>query len=187
MARIARVVVPNYAHHVTHRGVHSLSIFRQDQDRKMYLEFMARETKPFGIEIFAWCLMTNHVHLIAGPEGERGLVLGCKNWRHIHGWKFGPTFAHFPLSFPVAREPGTVSAGSIGGKNLAKRFSFVSLKGGGELLPAPSMKEAMPHDAQRSVPGSRTHEPIECYAKFGKLVLVSSVALAGNFAKEGFL
>jgi len=83
------------------------------------------------------------------------LVLGCKNWRHIHGWGFGPTLAHFLLSFPVAREPGRVSAGSIGGKSLAKRFSFVSVRGGGELLPAPSMKEAMPHDAQRSVPGSR--------------------------------
>ena len=100
-------------------------------------------------------------------------MLGCKNWPHIHGWGFGPTFAHFPLSFPVVREPGTVSAGSIGGKNLAKRFSFVSVRGGGELLPAPSMKEAMPHDAQRSAPGSRAPEPIECYAKFGKLVLGS--------------
>jgi len=38
-------------------------------------------------------------------------------------------------------------------------------------LPAPSMKEAMPRDAQRSVPGSRAHEPLECYAKFCKLVL----------------
>jgi hypothetical protein len=98
-------------------------------------------------------------------------MLGCKNWRHIHGWKFGPTFAHFPLNFPVVRESGTVSAGSIGGKNLAKRFSFVSVKGGGELLPAPSMKEAMPQDAQRNAPGSRTPEHIECYAKFCKLVL----------------
>jgi len=38
-------------------------------------------------------------------------------------------------------------------------------------LPAPSMKEAVPHDAQRSAPGSRAHEPIECYAKFCKLVI----------------
>ena len=103
----------------------------------------------------------------------QGLVLGCKNWRHIHAWKFGPTFAHFPFSFPAVREPWTVSAGSIGGKNLAKRFSFVSVKGGGELLPAPSMREAVPHNAQRSAPGSRTHETIECYAKFCKLGLIS--------------
>jgi hypothetical protein len=99
------------------------------------------------------------------------LVPTCKTWRHIHGWGFGPTFAYLPLSFPVARERGTVSAGSIGGKNLAKRFSFVSVRGGGEFLPGPSMKEAMPHDAQRSAPGSRAHEPIDCYAKFCKLVL----------------
>ena len=89
------------------------------------------------------------------------LMLGCKNWRHIH----------FPLSFPVVRESGTMRAGSIGGENLAKRFSFVSIKGSGELLPAPSMKEAMPHDAQRSVPGSRAHEPFDYYAKFCKLAL----------------
>jgi len=118
----------------------------------------------------------DHCLMMIGEAFLRpGLVLGCKNWRHIHGWKFGPTFAHFPLSFPVAQESGTVSAGSIGGKNLTKRFSFVSVKGGGELLPAPSMKEAMPHDAQRSAPGSRTQEPIECYAKFRKLVLIETV------------
>jgi len=112
------------------------------------------------------------------------VVLGCKNWRHIHGWGFGPTFAHFPLSFPVVREPATVSAGSIGGKNLAKRFGFVSVKGGGEFLPAPSMKEAMPHDAQRSAPGSRAHEPIDCYAKFCKWVVV--IARSGATKQSRF-
>ena len=76
--------------------------------------------------------------------------------------------------FPWSGKPGTGSAGSIGGKSLGKRFSFVSVRGGGEFLPAPSMKEARPHDAQRSAPGSRTPEPIEGYAKFCKLVLNDS-------------
>jgi hypothetical protein len=40
------------------------------------------------------------------------------------------------------------------------------------------MKEATPHDAQRSAPGSRAHEPIECYAKFRKLGLVSCLTIS---------
>jgi len=40
----------------------------------MYLEFMARETRRFGVKILAWCLMINHVHLIAVPEDAKGLA-----------------------------------------------------------------------------------------------------------------
>ena len=74
MARLARIVAPGYPHHVTQRGVRSLPIFGNDADRRMYLEFMARERKRFGVKILAWCLMTNHVHLIAVPEDVKGLA-----------------------------------------------------------------------------------------------------------------
>ena len=74
MARLARIVAPGYPHHVTQRGVRSLPIFRKDEDRRMYLEFMARETRRLGVKILAWCLMTNHVHLIAVPEDGKGLA-----------------------------------------------------------------------------------------------------------------
>jgi putative transposase len=74
MARLARVIAPGYPHHITQRGVRSLPIFRNDADRKMYLEFIARETKRFRVKILAWCLMTNHVHLVAVPEDARGLA-----------------------------------------------------------------------------------------------------------------
>ena len=51
-----------------------MAIFRDDEDRKMYLESVARETVRFEVEILAWCLMTNHVHLIAVPADEKGLA-----------------------------------------------------------------------------------------------------------------
>ena len=51
-----------------------MPIFRDDEDRKMYLEFVAKETARFKVEILAWCLMTNHVHLIAVPSDEKGLA-----------------------------------------------------------------------------------------------------------------
>ncbi len=71
MARMARIVVPGYPHHVTQRGVRSLPIFRDDEDRRSYLEFMRRETQRFQVGILAWCLMTN---LIAIPEDEKALA-----------------------------------------------------------------------------------------------------------------
>ena len=74
MARIARVVVSKYPHHVTQRGVRSMSIFQSDADRLAYLQFLSEETKRFGVEILVWCLMTNHVHFIAVPKREDSLA-----------------------------------------------------------------------------------------------------------------
>jgi len=52
MARMARIVVPEYPHHVTQRGVRSLPILRGNEDRRSYLEFMSRETQRFeGVRI----------------------------------------------------------------------------------------------------------------------------------------
>ena len=74
MARISRVVVPKYPHHITQRGVRSMSIFQTDADRQVYLQFLSEETKRFGVEILVWCLMTNHVHFIAVPKREDSLA-----------------------------------------------------------------------------------------------------------------
>jgi REP-associated tyrosine transposase len=76
MARFARLVVPGYPHHVTQRGVRSVDIFTNDEDRLAYLDFMKEEAQRFGITFMAWCLMTNHVHLVAIPEAEDSLARG---------------------------------------------------------------------------------------------------------------
>jgi len=68
MARISRVVASGYPHHVTQRGVRSIPIFQTESDRRAYLDFMADELNRFGVEVLAWCLMTNHTHLIVVPE-----------------------------------------------------------------------------------------------------------------------
>jgi putative transposase len=76
MPRIARVVVPGYPHHVTQRGVRSMDIFWCDDDRLEYLHHIEEEGKRFGVRYEGWCLMTNHVHLIAVPEEPCSLALG---------------------------------------------------------------------------------------------------------------
>jgi putative transposase len=74
MARISRVVASGYPHHVTQRGVRSISIFQTDSDRRAYLDFMAQELDRFGTEVLAWCLMTNHTHLIVVPKDSTVLA-----------------------------------------------------------------------------------------------------------------
>jgi len=76
MARISRIVVPDYPHHVTQRGVRSMDVFDSDEDRLAYLGFLSEEANRFGLDILAWCLMTNHVHFVAVPHTEASLARG---------------------------------------------------------------------------------------------------------------
>ena len=76
MARISRIVVPGYPHHLTQRGVRSMDIFESDEDRRTYLNFLSEEADRYGLDILAWCLMTNHVHFVAVPFSETSLARG---------------------------------------------------------------------------------------------------------------
>lgn len=76
MPRISRIVAADYPHHITQRGVRSMDIFHSDQDRERYLQFVKEEALKCGIDILAWCLMTNHVHFIAVPHSETSLARG---------------------------------------------------------------------------------------------------------------
>jgi len=74
MARISRIVVPEYLHPVTQRGVRSLAIFQNDEQRRSYLDYWDRQAEPFEVEILAWCLLTNHVPFIAVAKKEDSLA-----------------------------------------------------------------------------------------------------------------
>jgi putative transposase len=68
MPRIARVVVPGRAHHITHRGIRRSDVFWDDADRRYYLDLFRSACKEFLLRIWAFCLMSNHVHYVAVPE-----------------------------------------------------------------------------------------------------------------------
>lgn len=67
MARIARVVVPEYPHHVVQRGNRRQQVFFNDRDYEEYLHLLSIHSKKSRLEILAYCLMPNHVHLIVSP------------------------------------------------------------------------------------------------------------------------
>lgn len=74
MARTARVVVPGYPHHVTQRGNRKQATFFKTADYRAYLTLMAECCKRHNVTIWAYCLMPNHVHLIAVPSTPEGLA-----------------------------------------------------------------------------------------------------------------
>ncbi|MGE5646084.1 MAG: transposase [Acidobacteriota bacterium] len=74
MPRISRVVVPGLPHHVTQRGTGRQSTFRSDEDRLVYLDMLRENRRQYGLKVWAYCLMTNHVHLLAVPERQDSLA-----------------------------------------------------------------------------------------------------------------
>ncbi len=67
MPRIPRVVVPGLPHHVTQRGNRREDVFFCDADRRKYLELVLEYSLQFGLEVLAYCIMTNHIHLVCVP------------------------------------------------------------------------------------------------------------------------
>ena len=73
MARLARLVVPGLPHHVTQRGNRRGQTFFEKSDYALYLDLLADSAKQARAEVWAYCLMPNHVHVILVPSDEDGL------------------------------------------------------------------------------------------------------------------
>ena len=84
MPRTARIVIPHLPHHVTQRGNNRQDVFFTSDDYTCYLEYLREECERFGVRVIGYCLMTNHVHLIAIPKTEGGLAkaVGRTHWRY---------------------------------------------------------------------------------------------------------
>ncbi|HET9483743.1 MAG TPA: transposase [Xanthomonadales bacterium] len=75
MARQPRPDLPYYPQHVVQRGNDRMACFRDDFDREMFLDFLARAAERYDCAIHAHVLMTNHVHLLVTPNRRRALSL----------------------------------------------------------------------------------------------------------------
>lgn len=88
MGRLARIVVPGLAHHVTQRGNRREDVFIRDEDREMYLALLSKYAQKHGIEILAYCLMSNHVHLVAVPKKEESLAETLRDTHTTYALRF---------------------------------------------------------------------------------------------------
>ena len=109
MARMARVEVPGAPHHVTQGGGNRRQqTFFSDADYLAYLQIAAECFGAHGVEVWAYCLMPNHVHLIATPPEPRALAaaVGATHVRYTRrtngrqrwtGYLWQGRFASFPM------------------------------------------------------------------------------------------
>ncbi len=89
MARLPRLTVPGYPHHVIQRGNNRQAIFATDADRRYLLALLAEYAGKFEVAIHAYVLMSNHLHLLATPETVDGLpqmmqAVGRRYVRHFN-------------------------------------------------------------------------------------------------------
>jgi len=88
-------VIPQIPHHITQRGNRGQDLFFNDRDRSEYLQWLKEYCDKHNVDILAYCLMKNHMHIVAVPTSEDGLhrVLRPLHTRYAqkinreHGWK----------------------------------------------------------------------------------------------------
>jgi putative transposase len=73
MPRIARAIAPGFPHHVVQRGNNRENIFLSDEDRAVYLFLLKRYSDKWNAPVSCYCLMADHVHLLARPSREESL------------------------------------------------------------------------------------------------------------------
>ena len=74
MARIAPVVAPGYPYHIIQRGNRRMDGFLRDDDYLTYITLLKKASLQYGVDIWAYGLMTNHVYFIAVPRKADSLA-----------------------------------------------------------------------------------------------------------------
>jgi len=82
MARVARVVIADVAHHVTQRGNGRQYILATDAERWHYLDLLRQAVRVHELRVLGYCLMSNHVHVVAVPRRTQDLAAA---FHQVHG------------------------------------------------------------------------------------------------------
>ncbi len=78
MPRLARSVFSNIPHPISPRGNPREDVFFTDDDRLLYLEWLQFYCEKYNVSTLAYCLMSNHIHLVLTPHSESGLQQALK-------------------------------------------------------------------------------------------------------------
>jgi putative transposase len=74
MPRRPRIVIPGVVHHITQRGNNRQPVFLSSAHRRLYLDLLRHHAQRNAVSILGYCLMPNHIHLVAVPEHEDSLA-----------------------------------------------------------------------------------------------------------------
>lgn len=89
MPRQSRIVIPKIAHHITQRGNYRQNVFEFDEDFSLYCAWTNQYSQKYGLDILAYCLMSNHVHFVVVPHEQDCLArvfntVHMRYAQHIH-------------------------------------------------------------------------------------------------------
>ena len=93
MPRKPRIQKANGVYHVTVRGTEGRAIFLDDRDRRYLLSLVAEVVEELSWHVFAYCLMTNHLHL-AFQTPEADLAVGMHHINGLYANRFNRRHAH---------------------------------------------------------------------------------------------
>jgi len=74
MPRVARIIAKDYPYHVTQRGNYRQSVFESVADYRQYLEWLKEYSEKYSLDIWSYCLMSNHVHFVCVPRNDNSLA-----------------------------------------------------------------------------------------------------------------
>src|ERR1700739_1401651 len=122
MARLARVVVPRHSHHLTPRGNGPAATFFGECDYALYRDLLAANCAAAGVEVWAWCLMPNHVHLILVPADADGLRRALASTQRGRNSRAAQT--QWPFLAGAVRVCAVTASGRYGNKVILPNLKF---------------------------------------------------------------
>jgi putative transposase len=122
MARLPRMVLPGIPHHVTQRGNRRERTFFEEGDYALYLDLLADAAVRHGVAIWSYCLMPNHVHIVAVPRDEDALG---RTFRHVHRHYTGYVNARMRVTGHLWQ--GRFSSVAMDEVHLFAAFRYVAL------------------------------------------------------------
>ena len=92
MPRQARMVAVGAPHHITQRGNNRQDVFLLDANRYGYIRLLAENSRHCGMQILGYCLMTNHVHLVAVPNRPDSLANALRRMHSRYAQSFNQRY-----------------------------------------------------------------------------------------------
>jgi putative transposase len=118
MPRKSRVVIEGCPHHVYQQGNRRQQVFFTDEDRRFYLAMFTSLARECGVRVWAYCLMTNHVHLILVPTTKEGLRQAVGETHKHYAWRINRRFSW----------RGYLWQGRFGSKPLSESHFYTALR-----------------------------------------------------------
>jgi putative transposase len=111
--------MPRFPHHITQRGNWRADVFDDDVDREAYLRFLRKYGDRYGLSVWAYCLMSNHIHLVVVPVQEESLGRALRDAHTVYAMHFNQR-TNRPAVREVAWPGNHATTRRPGGRNVQR-------------------------------------------------------------------